>query len=165
MGILCWSPTPNAKCPAFSDYHNSRQDEDGRSPLHFAADRGHPTAILRLLELGASVDARDSDGMTPLAYAVACEHEQEIRLLVSHEPSQEQLSVHALDMPLRHVLRKVICDAFQLWLCTVWSSHRFGFGDRLRSCTAPIFVAGGSHQGPQRKFWLCVCFRNVGKRF
>lgn len=39
--------------------------------------------ISRLLELGAVVDPRDSEGMTPLAYAVACENEKEIELLVS----------------------------------------------------------------------------------
>lgn len=38
--------------------------------------------ISSLLALGAVVDARDGDGMTPLAYAVACEHEKEIELLV-----------------------------------------------------------------------------------
>lgn len=36
-----------------------------------------------LLELGAMVDPRDSEGMTPLSYAVACENEKEIQLLVS----------------------------------------------------------------------------------
>lgn len=58
------------------------QDEEGRTPLHFAVDRGQPAVISRLLELGSEVDARDIEGMTPLAYAVACEHEKEIELLV-----------------------------------------------------------------------------------
>ncbi|CAM9277259.1 unnamed protein product, partial [Ectocarpus sp. 8 AP-2014] len=50
-------------------------DEEGRTPLHFAADRGQSTVISSLLALGAAVDSRDADGMTPLAYAVACENE------------------------------------------------------------------------------------------
>lgn len=58
------------------------QDEEDRTPLHFAADRGQSAIVSRLLELGAAVDARDTDGMTPLAYAVACEHMKEIELLV-----------------------------------------------------------------------------------
>lgn len=58
------------------------QDEEGRTPLHFAADRGRSAAIACLLALGAAVDPRDEDGMTPLAYAVTCEHEKEIELLV-----------------------------------------------------------------------------------
>lgn len=60
------------------------QDEEGRTPLHFAADRGHAAAASRLLELGARIDAQDSDGMTPLAYAVACENEKAIEVLVSN---------------------------------------------------------------------------------
>ncbi|CAM9552547.1 unnamed protein product [Ectocarpus fasciculatus] len=58
------------------------QDEEGRTPLHFAADRGQSSVISSLLALGAAVDSRDSDGMTPLAYAVACENEKEVELLV-----------------------------------------------------------------------------------
>lgn len=53
-----------------------------RTPLHFAADRGHPAMISSLLALGAAVDPRDADGMTPLAYAVACDNEKEIEVLV-----------------------------------------------------------------------------------
>lgn len=38
--------------------------------------------ISSLIALGAAVDPKDEDGMTPLAYAVACENEKEIELLV-----------------------------------------------------------------------------------
>lgn len=58
------------------------QDEEGRTPLHFAADRGQSAVISSLIALGAAVDPRDEDGMTPLAYAVACENEKETELLV-----------------------------------------------------------------------------------
>lgn len=64
------------------------QDEEGRTPLHFAADRGQSAVISRLLELGAVVDHRDSEGMTPLACAVTCENEDEIQLLVRMRPSK-----------------------------------------------------------------------------
>lgn len=58
------------------------QDEEGRTPLHFAADRGQAAVISSLIALEAAVDPQDEDGMTPLAYAVACENEKEIELLV-----------------------------------------------------------------------------------
>ncbi|CAM9903168.1 unnamed protein product, partial [Choristocarpus tenellus] len=58
-------------------------DEEGRTPLHFAADRGQLGVLSKLLELDAVVDSRDADGMTPLAYAVACDHKEVVALLVS----------------------------------------------------------------------------------
>lgn len=63
-------------------------------------DRGQPAVISRLLELGAEVDARDTEGMTPLAYAVACEHEKEIELLVRlfrTETTREKLTITEVD--------------------------------------------------------------------
>lgn len=58
------------------------KDEEKRTPLHFAADRGRPAIISTLLSLGAALDPQDADGMTPLAYAVACGNEEEIEVLV-----------------------------------------------------------------------------------
>lgn len=62
--------------------HEWPQDEEGRTPLHFAADRAQAAVVSSLLALGAAVDSQDAEGMTPLAYAVACGHEKEIELLV-----------------------------------------------------------------------------------
>ena len=47
-----------------------RPDDDGFSPLHCAADRSHADATALLIEAGASIDARDRWGNTPLARAV-----------------------------------------------------------------------------------------------
>ncbi|CAM9427000.1 unnamed protein product, partial [Phaeothamnion confervicola] len=57
------------------------RDPEGRAPLHFACDRRHEAARA-LLRLGADVDARDADGQTALAYAVACGHRDVIQVLV-----------------------------------------------------------------------------------
>ncbi|MHB0960528.1 MAG: ankyrin repeat domain-containing protein [Pirellulaceae bacterium] len=47
-----------------------RQLEDGRTPLHVAADRNNGTAVIELLlRHGAEINARDHLGKTPLAYA------------------------------------------------------------------------------------------------
>ncbi|CAM9468162.1 unnamed protein product, partial [Discosporangium mesarthrocarpum] len=58
------------------------QDEEGRTPLHFACDRGQAAVVALLLDLGAGVDSRDVDGLTPLANAVTCEHLEVVNLLV-----------------------------------------------------------------------------------
>lgn len=44
-------------------------DGEGRTALHFAADRGHVGLIRELVEMGAGVDSKDCDGQTPLHYA------------------------------------------------------------------------------------------------
>ena len=57
-------------------------DEDGLTALHFAADRGHVALAALLLARGAPLEARDSDGLTPLATAVLSEAEEMVRFLL-----------------------------------------------------------------------------------
>ena len=42
-------------------------------PLHWAAGEGAHTAVHKLLEIGASVDSKDAQGLTPLIMAAACQ--------------------------------------------------------------------------------------------
>ena len=42
------------------------RDEDGETPLHFAAHEGHLPVVQYLCEQGADKEARDDDGRTPL---------------------------------------------------------------------------------------------------
>jgi ankyrin repeat protein len=44
-------------------------DGNGWTPLHFAARFHHVGAIEELIALGASLEAKDSDGRTPLDHA------------------------------------------------------------------------------------------------
>ena len=46
-------------------------DDDGRTPLSFAAENNSPEVIRALIENGAKVDAVDFWGVTPLMYAAA----------------------------------------------------------------------------------------------
>ena len=50
-------------------------DSSERTPLHFASDRGELEVVKLLVGAGATVDLQDEDGMTALATAVLCEHE------------------------------------------------------------------------------------------
>ncbi|KAG4256551.1 hypothetical protein FPRO03_14015, partial [Fusarium proliferatum] len=58
------------------------EDSDGRTPLWWAAERGHEAVVQLLLEWSASVEAADKDGRTPLLCAVAQGHETVVQLLL-----------------------------------------------------------------------------------
>lgn len=61
------------------------QDEEGRTPLHWAVDRAHQTLVQHLIQqLKADVNVRDNDGATPLHYAALCEHVDIARILLQH---------------------------------------------------------------------------------
>lgn len=50
--------------------------------LHAAVKRNDSIAVQQLIQRGAEVDARDSDGLTPLMLACMNLQEQNIRLLI-----------------------------------------------------------------------------------
>ncbi|CAI8598529.1 unnamed protein product [Vicia faba] len=60
------------------------KDSEGRTPLHWAVDRGHLDVTELLLGRNADVNAKDNDGQTPLHYAVTCEREAIAEYLVKH---------------------------------------------------------------------------------
>lgn len=74
---VCYATFP--RC----DHSINRQDEEGRSLLHWAVDGGHAALVECLLGRGADVGARDSQGDTPLDYAELCEYAELAALLVS----------------------------------------------------------------------------------
>ena len=61
------------------------RDAEGRSVLHFAAQRGNLSILNYVLSLSrhVDVDARDIRGQTPLHYAVQCKRTETIDLLVA----------------------------------------------------------------------------------
>ncbi|XP_004502682.1 acyl-CoA-binding domain-containing protein 1 isoform X1 [Cicer arietinum] len=60
------------------------KDSEGRTPLHWAVDRGHLNVTELLIGRSADVNAKDNDGQTPLHYAVTCEREGIAEYLVKH---------------------------------------------------------------------------------
>lgn len=60
-------------------------DAERRTPLIWAADRGHAELCKALLKRGADVNAQDDDGQTALHYAAMCGHIEIVRVLLSAE--------------------------------------------------------------------------------
>jgi len=57
------------------------KDNDGRTPLHLAADEGNSEIAAFLLQNGASINAKDNEGRTPLDTAIDNQHAALARLL------------------------------------------------------------------------------------
>jgi ankyrin repeat protein len=62
-------------------------DNNGNTPLHFAASEGHLEVARMLLELGADVNSQNDEGLTPLQRASQVQREGEsgiMRLLLDY---------------------------------------------------------------------------------
>lgn len=60
------------------------KDGEGRTPLHWAVDRGCMNITALLLNKNADVNAKDDEGQTALHYAAICERAAIAELLVKH---------------------------------------------------------------------------------
>ncbi|KAF9603978.1 hypothetical protein IFM89_039332 [Coptis chinensis] len=60
------------------------RDSEGRTPLHWAVDRGHLKVAELLVSKKADVNVKDNEGQTPLHYASVCEREGIAEFLVNH---------------------------------------------------------------------------------
>ena len=49
---------------------NAKMEDDGSTPLHFAATKGYLQVMKILIDNGANVNAKNKNGLTPLHYAV-----------------------------------------------------------------------------------------------
>lgn len=62
----------------------ANENVEGRTPLMLAAFRGDAAAVIRLLEGGADVNARDRDGDTALMFAAHKGHRLVVALLLQY---------------------------------------------------------------------------------
>ncbi|XP_056160247.1 acyl-CoA-binding domain-containing protein 2 [Syzygium oleosum] len=65
------------------------KDSEGRTPLHWAVDRGHSKVVELLVSKDADVNAKDDEGQTPLHYAVVCDREGIAKFLVKQNASTD----------------------------------------------------------------------------
>jgi ankyrin repeat protein len=58
------------------------RDNNGRTPLSWAAENGYDTVVTLLLEKGAELELRDEDGRTPLSWAASYGNDTFVTLLL-----------------------------------------------------------------------------------
>ena len=82
-GLLCLTKQLLEGEHGSSSIGADSKDSHGRTPLSYAAQKGHETVVKLLLQTGkVDVDSKDEDGRTPLSYAVEGGHEAVVRLLL-----------------------------------------------------------------------------------
>ena len=77
------------KSGALIDFRNS----DGRTPLHIAAMKSNFWAAKTLLNLGASTDYLDINGLTPLYYSILHRAELKVTQLLLNNMSNKSLNL------------------------------------------------------------------------
>eukprot|EP01052_Picozoa_sp_SAG31_P032042 SAG31_NODE_3469_length_4238_cov_2.647741_3_plen_91_part_00 len=76
------------------------EDQEGRTPLLWAVDRGQAETVKYLLQLGAALDHQDVDGDTAIHMAVLCEHEDIVQMLLeAGVDTRIQVRCHLLALP------------------------------------------------------------------
>jgi ankyrin repeat protein len=66
----------------------------GQTALSRAAIKGHEAVVELLLEKGADVESKDSDGLTPLSWAARGGHEAVVKLLLEKGADTESKNSH-----------------------------------------------------------------------
>ncbi|OAP55332.1 hypothetical protein AYL99_10305 [Fonsecaea erecta] len=67
---------------ALSKFNIEQAGEDRRTPLSWAAGRGHSATVKILLEKGANLECKDKHNETPLSWAAKRGHKEMLRLLL-----------------------------------------------------------------------------------
>ncbi|KAI7765600.1 hypothetical protein LZL87_007351 [Fusarium oxysporum] len=93
----------------------ARKDNYGRTPLFWAATRGHKDIVELLLKHGAPVSSKDRSNMTPLHIAVTGGHKEVVALLLEHSAPIEAKASYG-DTPLIRAIQANSKEIVQLLL-------------------------------------------------
>ena len=85
------------------------KDNDGRTPLSYAAQSGHEAIVkLLLTREGVDADLKGNDGQTPLSCAAQSGHEAIVKLLLAREGVDADSKDNDGQTPLSYVDRKSV---------------------------------------------------------
>ncbi|KAK6926038.1 Acyl-CoA-binding protein, ACBP [Dillenia turbinata] len=87
------------------------KDSEGRTPLHWAVDRGHLNVTELLVSRNADVNAKDNEGQTPLHYAAVCERKDIAEFLVKQKADVD-IKDNEGDTPCD------LCESNWPWMCS-----------------------------------------------
>lgn len=93
----------------------SRKDNYGRTPLFWAATRGHRDMVKLLLDHGAHVNSKDRSKLTALHIAVTGDHKDVVTLLLDRSARIESKGSHG-DTPLIRAIQANSTDIISLLL-------------------------------------------------
>ena len=106
--------------PPYSEILSNQGSKTGRggwlSALHIAAQKGHDRIARALLQHHAECNVKDSDGFTPLIYAVIGGYKDVVGVLLSHgarieaTDDQRRSALHWAVVHRREVLLKVLLE-------------------------------------------------------
>jgi Ankyrin repeats (3 copies)/Ankyrin repeat len=83
------------------------EDSYGRTPLSYAAEKGHEAVVELLVEKGAELEAKDKDyGRTPLSWAAEKGHEAVVKLLLDKGAELEAKDYNYGQTPLIWAVEK-----------------------------------------------------------
>ena len=96
-------------------HYASRKDSYGRTPLFWAATRGHREVVELLLDNGARINSKDRSRMTALHIAVTGEHKDVVSLLLERSAQIEAKAYYG-ETPLMRAIQANSRDMIKLLL-------------------------------------------------
>jgi len=75
-------------------------NKNGATPLFYAAQEGHKSAVEILLSKGANIEASKNDGCTPLQVATHNDHIEVVKLLVANKANLAVKCQHGTSLSL-----------------------------------------------------------------